>query len=265
MIECKELNKEFATKEELFNSLRENANELINIKRKTIKHADSVIVAYAEQSNIATKSDNSNSDELHVKLVINTTNVIDSHKDVHVSGIWNKTVKENKSVILLQEHQMKFDKVISDDVKASVKSYSFKDLGFNLDGETEALVFDATISKSRNPFMFEQYKNGYVKEHSIGMQYQKILLAYDSDRLEDSQYKENYDAYLPYIANKGEMDIDYFWIVKEAKMLEGSAVVKGSNSFTPTLEIKSEPLNDTPIKEEPIIEITQTRKKSILI
>jgi hypothetical protein len=265
MIECKELNKEFATKEDLFNSLRENANELINIKRKTIKHADSVMVAYSEQSNVATKAENTNSDELHVKLVINTTNVIDSHKDVHVNGIWNKTVKENKSVILLQEHQMKFDKVISDDVKASVKSYSFKDLGFNLDGETEALVFDAVISKNRNPFMFEQYKNGYVKEHSIGMQYQKILLAYDSDRPEDSQYKENYDTYLPYIANKGEMDIDYFWIVKEAKMLEGSAVVKGSNSFTPTLEIKSEPLNDTPIKDEPIIEITQTRKKSILI
>jgi hypothetical protein len=61
------------------------------------------------------------------------------------------------------------------------------------------------------------------------------------------------------------MNIDYFWVVKEAKMLEGSAVVKGSNSFTPTLEIKSEPLNDTPIENEPIIEITQTRKKSILI
>lgn len=265
MIECKELSKEFASKEDLFDALRENANELINIKRKTIKHADSVMVATNEPSNIATKADNSNSDELQVKLVINTTNVIDSHKDVHVNGIWNKTVKENKNVILLQEHQMKFDKVISDNVKASVKSYSFKDLGFNLDGETEALVFDTTISKNRNPFMFEQYKNGYVKEHSVGMQYQKILLAYDSDRPEDSQYKENYDTYLPYIANKGDHNIDYFWVVKEAKMLEGSAVVKGSNSFTPTLEIKSEPFVDTQIKEEPIIEITQSRKKSLLI
>ncbi len=53
-------------------------------------------------------------------------------------------------------------------------------------------------------------------------------------------------------ANKEEAENQgYFWAVKEAKVLEGSAVPIGSNTATPTLEVKNEPLKDTRQDKEP--------------
>jgi hypothetical protein len=49
-----------------------------------------------------------------------------------------------------------------------VESHKWKDLGFDFEGNTEALVFNVEIDKDRNDFMFNQYAKGYVKEHSVG-------------------------------------------------------------------------------------------------
>jgi hypothetical protein len=57
---------------------------------------------------------------------------MDSHL-THLKGIWNKTVKEQKNFLLLQEHQMKFNHHI-DKVTAKVESHKWKDLGFDLGG-----------------------------------------------------------------------------------------------------------------------------------
>ena len=43
--------------------------------------------------------------EILVKAIINTTGLIDSHQDLHIPGIWNKSVKENKSILHVQEHK----------------------------------------------------------------------------------------------------------------------------------------------------------------
>jgi hypothetical protein len=109
---------------------------------------------------------------------------MDSHSDVHLKGIWNKTVKEQKNLLLLQEHQMKFNSIISDKVTAKVENHKWKDLGFDFEGD-QALVFNVEIDKDRNDFMFNQYAKGYVKEHSVGMRYVKRL-AVNSD----SKYTE---------------------------------------------------------------------------
>ena len=58
--------------------------------------------------------------ELKMELVINTTNVMDSHSDVHMKGIWNKSIKEQKGLMLLQEHKMSFSNIITDNVPTSV-------------------------------------------------------------------------------------------------------------------------------------------------
>ena len=52
---------------------------------------------------------------------------MDSHKDVHISGIWDKSVRENKYIMHLREHQMKYDYIISDDkdLNVEVKEYSW--------------------------------------------------------------------------------------------------------------------------------------------
>jgi hypothetical protein len=101
----------------------------------------------------------------------------------------------------------------------------------------EVLVYEAVVKKDRNEFMFDQYLKGYVLNHSVGMRYFKLLFCYDSNDAEYAQNKENYDKYYSQILNKEDVS-EYFWAVLEAKNIEGSAVVKGSNFLTPVLSIE---------------------------
>jgi hypothetical protein len=244
--------KEFATKEELFTALRDNKKELVSLKKSVTKNADAVSYGYIET--VSKHAENKAiaaselPDTLDVKVVINTTNFLDSHGDVHVNGIWNKSVSDNKTFLHLQEHQRDFDKVISDSAKGSVVSMTWKQLGLPYDGKTEALIFESTIDRLRNGFMLKQYANGWVKNHSVGMRYINLELAINSEADYDKEYKDLWDEIYPSVANKEVADErGYFWVVKEAKIVEGSAVVMGSNPATPTLETKEdvEPSKDT--------------------
>lgn len=227
----------FKTKNELFAFLKENKDALIAEKKFDLKRADAIQAVMPTIHTSATKAA-AVSDKLQVKVVINTTNLLDSHDDVHIDGLWNKSLKEQKLLYLLQEHKMEFDHIITDKVTASIVVMKWRDMGYNMDGQTEALVFDAIIDKKRNPFMFEQYKNGYVLNHSVGMRYVKLFLAIDDKRAEYAAEKEAWDKYYPVVANKETVDErGYFWAVTEAKLVEGSAVPMGSNFVTPTLEI----------------------------
>lgn len=259
-------NKEFDSKEDLFKALVENKKELVSIKKSVTKNADAVSYGYVE--NISKNADAEKAiaaadlpDTLNVKVVINTTNFLDSHGDVHISGIWNKSVKDNSSFLHLQEHIRDFDKVISDNAKGSVASMTWKQLGLPYEGKTEALIFESTIDRLRNGFMLKQYANGWVKNHSVGMRYVNIDLAINSEAEWDKEYKETWDKYYSDIANKETADErGYFWAVTEAKIVEGSAVVMGSNTATPTLENKGEPLENTSETNEPSAD-TQTEVK----
>ena len=236
---------DFEIKKEFFKYLVENKQLLITEKKTTIKYADCVCVSIPVLK--VNTPVNENTVELKTRLIINTTNIMDSHDDVHFPGLWNKTLKENKSILHLQEHQMAFDKIIADneDLKAYTQIYNWKDLGIVYEGKTEALVFDSNVKKSRNEFMFNQYKEARVKNHSVGMQYVKLLLAVNDEKHEEH---ENWEKYYPEIINKELADEKgFFWAVKEAKIIEGSAVVKGSNWATPTLEnnMKDESVNST--------------------
>lgn len=253
MITVKEFpNKEFNSKEELFKELIANKKELISIKKSVTKNADAISYGYVEtvSKNSIDKAIASADlpNTLDVKVVINTTNFLDSHGDVHVNGIWNKSVADNKTFLHLQEHQRDFDKVISDSAKGSVMQMTWKQLGLPYSGNTEALIFESTIDRLRNGFMLKQYANGWVKNHSVGMRYVQMELAINTEAEYDREYKDLWDEYYPVIANKEVADErGYFWVVKEAKIVEGSAVVMGSNSATPTLETKEElePSQDT--------------------
>jgi len=167
--------------------------------------------------------------------------------------------------LLLQEHQMDFDKVIADSVndnlKANTETIEWKQLGYNFIGSTEALIFNAQIKKDVNEFMFNLYRKGRVLNHSVGMRYVKMFLCINSNEAAYSSEKANWEKYYPVVVNPQIADEKgYFWAITEAMVIEGSAVVKGSNEFTPTMEIEiekeieaventstTEPLKDTQI------------------
>lgn len=267
MITCKEFPEEvFSTKEELFKKLRENKSLLISQKKMQNKFADAfdfTSVLVKEKVSIEKEESDiqSNPNEIKIVSVINTTNIMDSHYDVHIKGLWNKTVKENKNMLLLDQHRASFEGIISDNVKASLKTYTWKELGLNAEGETEALVFESTIDKERHPYMFEQYSKNRVKNHSVGMRYVKIDLAINSEAKWDIEEKEVWDKYIDQIINKEEAESrGYFWAVTEAKAMEGSAVVFGSNPITPTLSTKSEPDDHSEADKKEPTKVTQTNK-----
>jgi len=101
----------------------------------------------------------------------------------------------------------------------------------------EVLVYEAVVKKERNEKMFKNYLNGWVLNHSVGMRYVKMLFCYNNSDSEYSQNKDNFDKYYDQILNKDDVG-EYFWAIVEAKNIEGSAVVKGSNFLTPVLSIE---------------------------
>ena len=259
---------EFENKNELLDYLSKNQNKIIAQKKAITKRGDEVLFSFPAEfiKELGVKKAINNmpieeiEEVLKVKAVINTTNWLDSHGDVHITGLWDKSLQENKYVMHLQEHEMKFDKIISDgdNLKAYVQNYTWKQLGANYTGKTQALIFDSTILEDRNEYMYEQYSKGYVKNHSVGMQYVKMYLCINDEGY--SSEFDNWNKYFPLVANSEDATAQgYFWAVTEAKLIEGSAVPIGSNRITPTLDnnmkaeqslSNNEPLKDTQADEK---------------
>lgn len=254
----------FNSKKELYDYLIKNEDKIIAAKKAAIKFADACnFGAYSfEKDQFADKANKPVKDdltEIKVKAVINTTNLMDSHSDVHIPGLWKKSLKENKDIWHDQEHKHGFDSTIADyeDLKSYTETMTWKDLGFKFDGETECLMFESQVKQERNPFMFDQYKAGRVRNHSVGMQYVKIVMCIN-EKSAGSHY-EAWNKYFPMVANKEDAEMQgYFWAVTEAKVIEGSAVKRGSNWATPTLDnnMKSEPPEGTPQEPEKSTQLT---------
>lgn len=242
---------DFAQKSDLFDWLRHCEKRLI-YEKSNFKTASegfecstmAFVPSFAEKSEA-----NPDPNTLTVKTVINTTNLMDQHFDVHIPGIWDKSISENKYIYHLNNHGRDFSSVIAegDAVKAYTQTFTWKELGFPYEGKTQALVFESTIKREDNPQMFDRYKANKVRQHSVGMRYVKIGMALNSKREDDQKYKEAWDKYYPLIANKEMADAKgFFWYVTEAKFTEGSAVLFGSNHATPTLSgTQTEPGNTT--------------------
>lgn len=243
----------FRNQKEMLRYMSENKDLLIAQKKSQIKHADGF--AFNGFANVlfdkgiahkGTMPLDTPSEVLNVLAVINTTNVLDSHDDVHLPGIWNKSLQENKSILHVQEHKASEHKYIISsgvDLKAYVKDYTFKELGYNLEGTTQALMFDSMVRRERNEFMWKQYAKGWVDNHSVGMYYVKLFFAANDTSLGDDY--ENWEKYFPMIANQEQaLTNGYFWAVPEAKLIEGSSVPLGSNTITPAIAVNSTSLKN---------------------
>lgn len=244
MIHCKALNRNFSTKADLFAALKANKGDIMAFKKATVKFSDPVHWAISGKTGQANKGLTPSGPISYgdkVYPVINTTLYLDSHDDVHINGLWDKSAAEQRGkTYLIVNHQLEVGKVVSQpkDVDIIIEEMSWKDLGASYEGETQALIFGAKLTERSNKDGFEAYKNNDPVQHSIRMQYVRLEMAINEPN--DKDYAEQYavwQKYYPMIANKERADENgYFFAVLEAKIYkEGSMVLSGSNDITPTL------------------------------
>ena len=256
MITLKEFpGKTFETSDEALKELIANKKLIIAAKKAAIKYADALPYngTVANEKNEVVKASSipniSEVNTIKVAAVSNACNYFDSYGDVSISGSWNRTAKNTKDGLHLQEHQMRFDKLISDNVTFAVESKTWKELGYNYEGSTDCLVMYSQVEKETNPFMFEKYVKGKVKNHSSGLRYVNIEMAVNNNAEWAKEEKAVWDKYYPMIVNKEDVDqAGFFYPVLEQKIIENSAVLKGSNPATPTISV--EPADSTSTKSE---------------
>lgn len=242
-------------------AIKSNKDELISLK-KSERYSQGIPSKSLKFDDEALKG--MRLEEGYIYPVINTTNFMDSHNDVHIDGIWNKSIKDQQGkVYYVSDHNLSITNVIAyaKDVEMILKSFSFQELGFNYPDKTQALVFKIKKESIRLSQAKEIIEERIPIEHSIRMQYVNLKLCadYSGDDWEDE--RENWAKYYPMVANKERADeVGYFWAVTEAKISrEGSMLLAGSNPVTPLLQKDIEPESSTQ-KQEPS-NYTDTQKQ----
>lgn len=268
--------KEFSTKQELFKHLRDNHDRLIQQKKAIVKYTDSVSVKSFsnDQSKADTTKELSSFDwmkEGYVYPVINSTGYMDSHSDVHLSSIWNKSAQEKNGIIVWDSnHELKIGSEVAypKDVNIMLQDMRFSDLGYDSNKQTTALIFEVQKDAIVNKSIIDRIDKGIATQHSVRMRYVKMEFAMNSNEEEDQLYKMRYDKYIEDIANKEKAEEQgYFWAVLEAEIVaEGSSVVNGSNDITPMLIGKNiEPSKGTQLDEPSADTQKEEARKRVLL
>jgi len=261
MIFCKELNKEFATKQEMFESLQKNKDEIIGLKKaqiqKSIDKGVSVTAKPLDFTKVNEQNKSLSLDDNHYYIAVNSTRVLDSHQDLHLDGIWNKTTKEQQGKnYLVDTHVMSLNTTIArkEHIQIFTATISFSMIGKSYEGDTQVLVYKIPKDKIINQIAKDWLESGDSIEASVRMRYTDLVLAMNSDRKDDKEEKKNYDKYISVIANKEdfEEEIYYFWAIKQAQNInESSLVLFGSNSTTGQIENNNQADNKSLDSTEP--------------
>jgi hypothetical protein len=265
MIKCSVLGKEFSTKDEMFKALKANKKEILALKTATIKCSEGILMKpelidkLIENGNEEIKASFTKQSG-HIYPVINTTNFMDSHKDVHFDGIWDKSKGEQKGkVYYALNHKLEIGQIIAypKDVEIFTHQFTFKELGHDYEGSTQALIYKVKLQDYANKDALAVIDNKLPAQNSVRMQYVKVQMGINSTEKGYEQEKSYYDSRIENIANKDQVAEDgYFFGVTEAKISkEGSLVLLGSNSVTPILyasepEKSTHETDDTESKEE---------------
>lgn len=233
---------------ELFKFLIENKKALINEKKSmpvkwTDSFSHSTVVKFKTKTGTIKDSvstdteDPTDTDVLRVEAVANTCLYMDSQSDVLLIDCAKRSIKNNKDLMQsLHDHIYSIEAKIGEVVDVQLRTMMWKDLGVNIPGSTQVIVFITDVMKDYNTKVFNQYKAGKIKQHSIGLRYVNLELA-----INDPDYEKEIDfwnKYIDLIGNKQDaIDQGYFWVVAEIKLLENSCVLFGSNILTPTLSV----------------------------
>lgn len=235
-----------------------NKAEVIRLKKAQVKFTDALKYTLPHGEGITVKADangtTDTNDIIYRTIVGNTYLWMDSHDDVHIPGIFTKSINENeKSILHLHDHLYRLTAKVGSPQKVYEKEINWTDLGVAKAGFTTALLMDTAIKKGLNTQIFEMYKDNEINQHSVGMSYVKLALA-----VNDQKEKEEFNTWNKYINLIGNQDKalskGYFWAVTEAKLFEISAVIAGSNELTPTLQPKLFTVEEVAEKSKPAID-----------
>lgn len=238
---------------ELFKFLVENKSDLIRQKKAMLKRTEPV--AYSTifvnpSGELGAKAAGEDQKELdtgviRVKVVANTALWCDSQMDVLLPDNAKRSIKERRGMIPhIHDHMWEVQAELGDVVNIYYQDVPLKELGYNKAGTAQALIFETDIRKDYNERLYQRYKAGKIKQHSIGLFYVTLELA-----INDPDYEKEIDfwnKYINQVINKEVCeDKGYFWVVSEIKLMENSAVLFGSNILTPTLEVDGESQKST--------------------
>lgn len=253
MIFCKELNKHFNTKEEMLADMVTNKELIMDAKKSAIKFSDAINLT--PRSLDAEKAEQTEAPKYElgdiIYPVINTTNYLDSHADVHAREIWNKSAQDqNGKIYYLQNHDFEIGDIIATpkDVTIELREMTWKELGKDYKGKTTALVYGVKLTDLAPDQFLKLLRSGHPLENSVRMSYVSMSFCVNNSEFVDEY--ANWNKYIKEVANREDAEeLGYFWYIKEAKIVkEGSAVLNGSNDVTPILpkqEQKEEPTDVT--------------------
>src|SRR6478735_1864222 len=110
---------DISDKRRLNDWLVKNKSLLMTQKKSVMKFADSVssFFFFVDEKDLAEKAGEAvvpaDATKIKVRSIVNTTKLFDSHGDVHIDQLWNKSLKETKNHFLVKEHNFSFDGIIS--------------------------------------------------------------------------------------------------------------------------------------------------------
>lgn len=244
MIFCKELNKEFATKEEMFAAIVKNLDKIFEVKKKEIFSCNKGLAVSLKSLNGLKLNDEQKAafkmDEGYYYVVVNTTNILDSHTDLHLDGIWDDSVPEQQGkVYLCADHLVSLNTVIvkKEYIEILIVPISFAALGKDYKGNTQALVYKFPKDKVVNDAALKWLESGDEIQASVRMRYLDLEFAMDSNDPDYKKQKAAYDKYIKKVANIDDFEyVPYFFAIKKAEnVIESSLVIYGSNHVTGNL------------------------------
>ena len=234
--------KEFANKEDLFKSLKENLSVIEDQKKAKIyesyKKGQSINMKAIDISKFDIEQQKAlKLDDNYYYVAFNSTRILDNHDDVHIDGIWKKTIQEKQfKNYVVTDHELEVLNTVvrKEYVEIFTAKVPFSILGKTYNGNTEILIYKFPKDKVQIPIVKEWLDSGDELQGSVRMKYIKFLFCMDSNDPDDVELKTNYDKYYEYIANKEDFEyIPYYFAILEASNeKESSFVLYGSNQVT---------------------------------
>lgn len=243
-----------------FDKLQERLEFKMRMPSKTADVVDIIpsLAAYAINKSDASKKipvtyeNNEEAGSLKRTIVANTYNWLDSHDDVHLEGVFTRSIdhKGAENFPHLHDHIFQLDAKIGETISLQELAISWRQLGVKKSGSTIALVAVSEILKDYNEKIYGLYLKDKVDQHSVRMRYKKINLAVNDADEWPEEFKVWEEVY-PLLGNKKKADEQgFFFAVREAELFEYSGVLAGSNELTQTLkDQKLNPLENTSEEE----------------